>query len=261
MNTKSRIENIQANGYDIDFSETFSDAFETYKKIALHAGLVLIIVVIVMMAVIFGIIGAAVGFAAFTDNLTGFQPQNFSTLHQVLYILVLSVFGGIANPFNAGIIKMAFQADAGHPFSVATAFEYYSSSKFGNLFIAGFMITLFGAGLGMILDSLIFPFISTILSVTVSFLTFLTVPLIIFGNLNAVDAIKSSCIVVLKNPLIILGLLIVGILLSLVGFIAFCIGYFFTMPFLYALYYSIYKNSVGISTMSEIDEISGIDNI
>ncbi len=259
MNAQTRLEHIKANGYNIDFSETFNDAFEIYKKIAVNAGLVFILLAIVAVALIFGIVGAAFGFAAISDNLAGLQMQDFSILHQILYVIIMAVLAGVFAPFTAGIIKMAFQADAGQPFSIGTAFDYYSTSYFGDLFLTGFILAMFSVGVGTLLDVMAIPVLGAFISMVISFLTILAIPLIIFGELKAVDAITGSISVVLKSPLIIIGLLIVGIIVTLVGLIAFCIGYFFTAPFMYALYYSIYKKSVGINTVSEIDEISGIE--
>ena len=45
--TKKRIEEIKNNGYELDFSDVFNHAFENYKKIALYAGLMLLVWVFV----------------------------------------------------------------------------------------------------------------------------------------------------------------------------------------------------------------------
>ena len=43
---KDKIEEIKANGYQIDFGTVFEHAFENYKKIALYAGLMLLVFLI-----------------------------------------------------------------------------------------------------------------------------------------------------------------------------------------------------------------------
>ena len=83
------------------------------------------------------------------------------------------------------------------------------------------------------------------ISLIISFLTFLSIPLIVFGNLNAIDAIKGSIIIVSKQPLTLVGLLIVSTLFCMIGLIAVCIGIFFTMPFIYSMYYCIYDAIIG----------------
>ena len=40
---KERLQDIEKNGYQLDFGNVFNHAFENYKKIALYAGLVLFV--------------------------------------------------------------------------------------------------------------------------------------------------------------------------------------------------------------------------
>ena len=42
--TKETLENIKANGYNIDFGTVFNGAFENYKRIALNAGLAILLI-------------------------------------------------------------------------------------------------------------------------------------------------------------------------------------------------------------------------
>jgi uncharacterized membrane protein len=79
----------------------------------------------------------------------------------------------------------------------------------------------------------------------------LTIPFIIFGKLSSIDAIKSSIIIVSKQPLILLGLIIVSLIAAIIGIFGFCIGMLFTMPFVYSMNYMIYKNIIGIDSVKE----------
>ena len=83
------------------------------------------------------------------------------------------------------------------------------------------------------------------------------IPLIVFGNLNATEAIKSSVIIVSKQPLVLLGLLIVAVIAGIIGIFGLCIGIFFTLPFMYSMNYVIYKTIIGIDSVNEIVEIEG----
>ena len=69
----------------------------------------------------------------------------------------------------------------------------------------------------------------------------LTLPLIVFQNLTAIEAIKTSIAVVAKNPLVIFALLVVGIIGALVGFVGCIIGVFFTIPIVYSINYCLYE--------------------
>jgi uncharacterized membrane protein len=98
-----------------------------------------------------------------------------------------------------------------------------------------------------------FEFLGTIITYFISFITILSVPLIIFGDLKAIEAIKYSILIVFKQPIVILGLVIVAIIASLVGFLGCCIGVFFTLPFVYSTNYAIYFEIVGIDSTQEIE--------
>jgi uncharacterized membrane protein len=113
---------------------------------------------------------------------------------------------------------------------------------------------LISKGLAMLLEYSGFGFAGAVITLLISFITILTLPLIVFGKLNAIDAIQSSIIIVSKQPLVLLGLIIVAVIAALLGLFGFCIGVFFTWPFLYSMNYVIYKTIIGIDDEIEIDK-------
>lgn len=256
--TKRRIEEIKAKGYGLDFSDTFNHAFETYKKIALQGGLALLLFVVILAVLVTSVVTLFFGIGAFGQGMVGFRIGNLSALNQILYILGMALLSGVINPFTAGLLKMAHAADTNEDFSVGTAFIYYKGDKFLDLFLSGLLIASLSVGLNSLFDNVDFfmmPFISAIVNIIISFFTLFTIPLIILGNLKAIDAIMASCTVVAKNSLLILGLWIVAYILGFVGIIVFCLGVLFTWPFISSMTYSIYKEAVGTEEVSEIDEI------
>jgi uncharacterized membrane protein len=120
------------------------------------------------------------------------------------------------------------------------------------------LITLPGIALSILLDNNI-QFIGSILSIIISFLTFLTIPLIVFGKLNAIESIKSSIVIMSKNPLVLWGLLIVAGLFSIVGVFGCGIGLFFTIPFLFSMTYAIYTAIIGFESNDEIESIEALN--
>lgn len=249
---QNRIAEIKQNGLDIDFSRIFENAFENYKKIALIGGLTILLFTFLMMAIGVGGFAFFWGFGTLTDTLKNFDPQNFSFLHAILYVTIIALISGLTSPFSAGILKMAHYAAKGDDFSIGTAFEYYASSHFKELFLATFCISIWTIGINTLLEYQGIRFVGAIITYIISFFTFLTIPLIIFGNLNALEAIQASFTVVSKQFLILLGLLIVAVIMSCLGLIGFCIGIFFTIPFMYSMNYSIYNDSIGIEDENEV---------
>lgn len=244
--THQRLETIKTSGYELDFSETFGDAFNVYKKIALTAGGALLVAIIVIAALVLGLIAITAGIA-FVGDLANTNLEDVSFMYIAGYFIIISVASAAMVPFLAGIIQMAYDVDHGREVEFSTAFKFYSHPAFKDLFLSGLVLAAISAVFSIGFQVLHLQVIGLLLSSIVTFLTILTVPLIIFGKLNFSDAILGSVAVVAKSPLIILGLLLVSILFAMAGFIALCIGYLFTAPIVYAMYYSIYKKSVGFN--------------
>ncbi|PWA03868.1 hypothetical protein [Flavobacterium psychrotolerans] len=245
-NIKDKITAIQQNGYEIDFSNIFNNAFENYKKTALISGFAILLFSIVIIAIAMGIVFAFLGFSSFADTLPYLKPENFSGITILIYIIIITLITGLTSPITAGLLKISHCAAHGKEFSITTTFDYYNSAFFKELFIATTLITICSVSVNTVLESLGIRFIGTIFTYIISFFSFLTIPLIIFGNLKALDAIQGSFIIVSKQILLLLGLLLVSIILVCLGIFGFCIGIFFTIPFIYSMYYCIYKEVIEI---------------
>lgn len=253
--SRKRIEELRTHGYDLDFSNTFNVAFEAYKKMALLSGVVVIILMIIVV-VIFGAGAASVfGFSQLSESMIDFKMENLSPIFIAIYLVVMAAFSGLSAAITAGLIKMAHEAHMTGETSMGTAFQYFKDSHFGDLFIAGFVLAIFNGGISTVLELSGVPIAGAIFGVVIAVFTVMTVPLIIFADLKPIEAITTSFALVSKNALLILGLLVIAIIIAFVGVIAFCIGVFFTAPFVYAMYYSIYVNAVGIEDDSEFNEI------
>lgn len=242
-----RIEEIRKNGYQIDFDSIINNAFENYKKIALYAGLMLFV-----FFVFFGLIAATtlisiLGIDAINpETIKLYSPENLTGTPLLIYIASNMLLTILLAPFFAGFYKMAECAKNDVEFHVSTMFEYYKSSYSKEIFIATFLILLINATISLLIENSAYPIIGGIITLLISFFSFLTVPLIVFGKLDAITAIKSSFLIVSKKPLALLALIIIGIIGALVGFIGCCIGVFFTFPFLYSMYYTIYNEIIGL---------------
>jgi hypothetical protein len=184
------------------------------------------------------------------ENLkTEMVSENFI----LIYMLGGILLSGLISPFPAGLIKMAYCAERDEEFHVSTIFEYYKAPYFKELFIATVLISSFSSGLTTALDYSGIQLIGSLITIAISFFTILTIPLIIFGNLKAIDAISSSFTIVLKQPLVLFGLMFVAIIASMVGFIGCCIGIFFTLPFLYSMYYAMYNEIIGFDAEDQLE--------
>lgn len=252
--TQNRIERIKNNGYELDFGIVFNHAFENYKKIALYGGLVLFVFFFLLSIVAFGAIIAIFGSAATLEFLKpeNLRPEVLSLSTLIIISAVSVLIGSSLSPFTAGLIKMAYCAERDEEFHVSTMFEFFKAPYFKELFIATLLVSTVSSTLSVIIDYAQIPILGFVNTLTVSLFTILMIPLIIFGKLKAVEAIQTSLMIVSKQPLILLGLIVVGTFAIMVGLIGCCIGIFFTFPFIYSLYYVIYSEIIGFET--EIDQ-------
>lgn len=256
---QNRIEIIKKNGYKLDFKTIFNSILENYKKIAIYAGLMILVSAIVFFLTVFTGLVAFLGVDVVTEMLKpeNLNPENFSKEFILIYSACAILFTCLISPFTAGFIKMAYCAERDEEFHLSTFFQYYKFPYLIELFLATFIITLFNTGISKVIENLGFPTIGALTTMIISFFTLLTIPLIIFGKLKAIEAIKNSITIISKQPLIIFNLTAVSLLataLSILAVIAgmtiFFIGIFFTIPFIYSLYYILYKEIIGFE---EID--------
>lgn len=258
--TLNQIEDIKKNGYSLDFSDVFNHAFENYKKIALYAGLILLVISILSFFLGGGILVALYGPEHFNEqffkNLQNKEPEGTTLL---IYTLAVTLVTAIMSPFTAGFLKMADSADKDEAFNFSTVFIYYRVPYFSRLFAATLLIGLTSGLISVAFNFIGITVIDTIIAIIISLFTSLTVPLIIFGNLNIIDAIKSSILIVSKQPLVIALLFIVAIIGSFIGFIGCCIGVVFTIPITYSVKYAIYSAILEIENPDSIDSIGHSD--
>jgi hypothetical protein len=259
-NNYERLQQIANEGYELEFGTVLDKAFNNYKKIAGIAGLGFILLTIVIVALVFGIIGIAFGFANFNETMLNFDPTMFSGVSIVIYLLFVIVVSGIMASINAGFYKMAHLAHTNKDFGIGNLFDYFKTIHFKELFVATAIISLFTTGFTLLFEYIGYNFIGVIITYILSFFTFLVVPIIIFSDAKALDAIPLSIKLVLKNPFILLGLLIVSLIFAFLGLIGFCLGIFFTMPFMFSMIYIIYIEIMPIDEKSAIDEI-GINEL
>lgn len=251
--TQDRIEEIKRNGYILDFGNVFNHAFENYKKIALYGGLILFVFFFLLSIVAFGVFIAVYGIS---DSLEFLKPENLKpeafSLNMLLIISGVSILvTSVLSPLTAGLIKMACCAEKDEEFHVSTMFEFYKMPYFKELFIATALVSLVSSILSGLINYIEIPILDFVVTVTASLFTILMIPLIIFGKLKAVEAIETSILIVSKQALVLLGLLVVGTIAAMVGFIGCCIGIFFTLPFIYSLKYAIYSEIIGFDPENE----------
>ncbi len=263
--TLQKLEEIKKHGYRLDFGQTLEQAFENYKKIALLAGAVILLIVVIMIVVWGSIVGILVGAGSFMETMTEMQADSLSSTAIMVNLFVGVVATALVTPLYAGLLKIAHHAETFKDYNFSTAFDHYKSSAFKEIVLGTVVVTLFAQGLTLIAqllgsftefgEALWFKFLAGLIAVFISYMTFLMVPLIIFGNLKASQAISGSFVLVGKRFWTILLLLVVCFICAMFGIIGLCIGIFFTLPIMYSIQYTIYRSAMGVDEEDELDQI------
>ena len=253
---KDRIEEIKINGYQLDFGDVFNHAFENYKKIALYAGLVIFIFAVVFGVLLAGAINYLFDVSTLNENaiedlIEKLKSQTTSVNFILIFIVSNVLFTSLISPLKAGFLKMADCGEKNEAFHLSSIFSYYKAPYFMEIFIATMVLSIISITLSMLLNLSGIQAIGILATYTLSFISLLTIPLIIFGKLKALEAIKTSIMLVMKQPFVLLGLIIVAFFASMVGFIGCFIGVFFTIPFLFSINYSIYSAIVGVDSQND----------
>lgn len=255
MTKKETVDKIANEGYELDFGTVFNNAIENYKKIAGIGGVGMILISIILFTFLFAIMGIAFGFGSFFQTLSGLNPELLVGSSLFIFLGVTVLFSALFSPVTAGFLRMAKLADHNENFGIDSIFYYYKTVYFKELFLATLVISVFSSGVAILFQFYGYQWIGNLISYTISFFTFLSIPLIIFSDIKAFDAITLSIKLVLKQPIILLGLLIISIIIVALGIVGLCIGIFFTIPFLYSIEYTIYKEIIPIENKIELDEI------
>lgn len=251
----TQIDQAIAHGYSLDLGTVIEKAFENYKKIALIGGLAYLLIGIAVTGIGITLFATVFGLSNFTETMTDFDPTEFSAVGLVIYSLIMIVISGLGSPINAGFLKMSHLAENNQEFSIGTIFDYYRSIHFKELFIAASLLATINLGISYLFDFIGYPIIGGLLTYVIAFFTLFYSPLIVFGNQNGIDAITKSIQLVIKQPFILLLLVIISFIGIFLGLIALCIGMFFTLPFWNSMLYTIYNNALPMQETTEIEEI------
>ena len=252
---KNRIDNKVQNGYSLDLGKIIENSFETFKKTFLISGVAFIIIGIVGLILYAGYFGMLYGFSNFTDTMTQIQMDALDANTQIINTIVGSVFAALFAPITAGFLYVNHLANTNKEFGLSTFFYFYKSPKLKDIILNQLIITLAANSVATFLMISNYQIIGMLIQILVPLFTVFSIPLILFGEQNYMDAIIKSAKLFIKQPLILIVALIIAGIGSMVGIIALCIGIFFTLPYYFSVIYAAYENGIGIEETSPIDEI------
>ncbi|WP_410880866.1 hypothetical protein [Myroides sp. DW712] len=250
-NLKQTIQRLLQEGYDIQPFLVMKEAAYYYKKTILLVVVSLILTLFV--ASFFGSI-ALTRIIAINETATPAEIQEklielTSKLTEppllYTYLLFAVLFSALSSVLIAGFYKINAEAALGQTPRFTSVFKYFFSLKGLYVFLAQGMITLFFTVFSVLLKEYQLEMVSVIINWLINILTIFTTPLIIFGRMSPFTAIKTSIRVVNKQPIPIILTIILNYFLVFSGLFFFIIGILITLPYLFSIYFTLYKQIIG----------------
>ncbi|SEP60277.1 hypothetical protein [Flavobacterium urocaniciphilum] len=238
-----------------DIGRIIDESLATFKKTVWIMG-----VGMILLAVVGGILSMLVfSFTLGITSLEQFVQDSPYLQHDTTYLLVNAglgiVMAGLMAPITAGFYKINHLAKTNQDFSVGTLFDYYSSSYTKELIVYGVLVALITNVISLGLTYLDMITMAAIFQLIIGFLLIFGVPLIIFENQNASEAINYSAKIAIRNPVAIILSMLFAFLIAVLGIVAICIGIIFTIGYFYSMLYTLYDNIIPIENKNPLDEI------
>ncbi|WP_121965478.1 hypothetical protein [Myroides sp. N17-2] len=255
-NLKDILNNIKQNSYVLAPFQVMSEAFTYYKKTFF-----LVVTSLLLTIFAFSFIGTAI-----LDQFVTLDKKNPAVLQEQIQKLILLmtqepylyyylgffiVFTALGNILIAGFYKVNADISLKKTPSFLSAFKYFVSIKGLYVFIAHLLIAIVFMGITIPLRLMDLEMVSMVINWLISTLTIFTIPLIIFGNLNPIAAIKNSIMVVNKQPIPIILTIVLNYFFLISGLLFFVVGILFVLPYLFAVYFVLYKQVIGYNLEEE----------
>jgi hypothetical protein len=247
---KNTIDQKAREGYTLELGKLIDESFATFKKTILISGLGMLIVSVIMVLFYVGLLGSFFGFSNLSKTVLSIETlakePNFIIGSGIVSMFVSALFA----PFTAGFIHLNYLAHHNKPFGIENLFDFYKEPYYKQIFLSYIVIGGLTALITTVLSLLGYEKLNTFVQILFSLATIFTLPLIIYGKLNYLEALSKSVQLYTKQPLIILVALLIAVIGMLLGIFILCIGIIFTIPYLYAMHYALYAQAVGFDTTS-----------
>ena len=248
---KQTIQRIKNEGFTIQPFLVMREAAMYYKKT-----IVLVVISLVLSFFFVSFLGslALTRFTTISETATPaeIQEQIIQLTNQLTqppllyyYLIAVVIFSALSSILIAGFYKINAEVALGHNPRFLSVFKYFFSLKGLYIFIAQGVIALFFTAFSVLLKEYQLEMVSMIINWLVNILTLFVTPLIIFGRMSPFEAIKTSIQVVNKQPIPIILTVVLNYFLVFSGLFFFLIGIVITLPYLFSIYFTLYKQIIG----------------
>ena len=238
-----------------DIGKIIDESFSTFKKTVWISGFAVLLWCLFALPITFFVIFQAMDISSI-DEFVKLSPTIGEDMNYLLINAAVGIpIAGFTALITAGFYKINHLAKQGKEFGLNNLFDYFKNPYLLNLFICGMLTALYSDILGLGLVYLKLQFVATLIQAFISFLFILSIPLIIFENQNALQAMSNSSKLAMKHPFTIILCLVFAVIIAILGIFALCIGMFFTIGYIYTMNYTLYNQIIPIENKNEFDEI------
>ena len=177
------------------------------------------------------------------------QPEKITALvnnggFAIKLSLFLLLVDGIVTPFTTGMYKNYRSVQCNEAATIGQLFSFYRSTYTGRILSYVLLLTALKSTAFVGIGALGLPAFALATVTVMSIVFVLTLPIIIFEDQPLLRAMGNSYKRTVPVIFTVMLALILGGIVSLLGAFVFGIGIVVTFPMLYAVFYSLYTNSV-----------------
>jgi hypothetical protein len=252
-NLNEKLNNIRQNGYQLSPFNVMSEAFVYFKRSFLLITTSLLTVILFLSFI------SSLFIRRYIDaDSPDLQEQINDMINLLLqppyiyyYIGGVTILTALSSVLLAGYLKVNAEISQGKKPSFLIVFKYFVSKKGIYIFLAQLLISSVFSLITFALQLKNLQMVSMAINWLINTLTIFITPLIIFGNQKPLEAIKNSIMVVNKQPVPIILTVVLNYFLVLSGLFFFVIGFLFTLPYLFSVYFTLYKQVIGYTPEEE----------
>lgn len=238
-----------------DLGKIIDESFTTFKKSIWVSGVGVFLMLLVIAPITFFAIFTYLGISSMEDFVKNSPTLESDFNYLVMNAAISLVLAAIIAPITAGFYKINHLAKQNKEFGVNNLFEYFKSPYFQPLAVSAILAALYSNIIGLLLNYLNLPFIASLMQAFIALLFIFAIPLIIFENQNALNAMSNSSKIAAKYPFTIILSILFAFIIAMLGVFALCIGLFFTMGYFYTMNYTVYNEIIPIESKNAFDEI------
>ena len=234
-----------------EIGKIIDESFATFKKTIWISGVGILLLLLVILPITFYSIFTYMGISSMEEFIKKSQTLETDFNYLLMNAAIGIVMAAFIAPITAGFYKINHLAKQNKEFGLNNLFDYYKSPYFLPLAVSTILATLYSNIIGLLLIYINLPLIGSMMQLFIALLFIFSIPLIIFENQTALNAMSNSSRIFVKHPFTIIISLVFAFIIAMLGIFALCIGIIFTIGYFYTMNYTVYNEIIPIDEINQ----------